>query len=98
MYVLRGSIVVSTEFYDPITLTEGQSIYIDSSMGHGYLAAAGCDEAEVLGVMASGDEELMQALISMHEDRARDEHTDRASAQSDIARVAGAEAKGRLPR
>jgi transcriptional regulator with XRE-family HTH domain len=67
IYVLSGRVVVTTEFYDPITLEQGQSIYIDSSMGHAYLAAEGCDEAEVLGVMSSADDELMQSLLSLHE-------------------------------
>lgn len=65
-YVLRGRVVVNTEFYDPVTLNEGQSIYFDSSMGHAYLTAEGCDEAEVLTVMASGDEEQMKSLLSLH--------------------------------
>ena len=71
IYVLAGSIVVHTEFYDPVTLGPGQSIYIDSSMGHAYLAAQGCDEAQVLGIMSSGDEELMQSLLNLHEDQKR---------------------------
>lgn len=68
IYVLKGRVVVNTEFYDPVTLDEGGSIYIDSSMGHAYLAADGCDEAQVLGVMSSGDEELMQSLMRLHGD------------------------------
>lgn len=71
IYVLKGAIIVATEFYDPVTLREGQSIYIDSSMGHAYLAADGCDEAEVLGIMSSTDEELMQSLLSLHEEQNR---------------------------
>lgn len=69
IYVLRGEIVVVTEFYDPVTLAVGQSIYIDSNMGHAYLAAPGCAEAEVLGVMSSRDEELMESLLGIHEER-----------------------------
>lgn len=69
IYVLSGRIVVNTEFYDPVTLDQGQSIYLDSSMGHAYLAAAECDEAEVLGVMSSDDDELMHSLISMQQDQ-----------------------------
>ena len=65
-YVLSGRVVVNTEFYDPVTLNEGQSIYFDSSMGHAYLTAEGCDEAEVLTVMSSADEEQMQSLLSLH--------------------------------
>ncbi|MFL6733940.1 MAG: helix-turn-helix domain-containing protein [Sphingomicrobium sp.] len=71
VYVLKGKIVVATEFYDPVTLSEGQSLYIDSSMGHAYLTAEGCDEAEVLGVMSSADDDLMQALLSLHEEQKR---------------------------
>jgi transcriptional regulator with XRE-family HTH domain len=67
IYVLRGKIVVVTEFYDPITLGPGQSHYIDSSMGHAYLTAPDCDEADVLGVMSSPDHDLMQSLIEIHE-------------------------------
>ena len=68
-YVVRGRIVVHTDFYDPVTLSEGQSMYIDSTMGHAYLVAEGCDEADVLAVMSSSDEELMQSLLELHEDR-----------------------------
>lgn len=71
IYVLKGRIAVHTEFYDPLTLDQGQSVYIDSNMGHAYLAADGCDEAEVLGVMSSADEELMQSLLVIHEERKR---------------------------
>ncbi|MEO6114631.1 MAG: XRE family transcriptional regulator [Sphingomicrobium sp.] len=71
VYVLKGKVVVATEFYDPVTLGEGQSIYIDSSMGHAYLTAEGCNEAEVLGVMSSADDDLMQALLNIHEEQKR---------------------------
>ena len=69
VYVLKGKIVVATEFYDSVTLSEGQSIYIDSSMGHAYLTAEGCDEAEVLGVMSSEDDDLMQTLLTLREEQ-----------------------------
>jgi transcriptional regulator with XRE-family HTH domain len=71
IFVLKGRIVVNTEFYDSITLGEGEFLYIDSTMGHAYLVAEGCDEAEVLGVMSSNDEELMQALMSLHDESPR---------------------------
>ncbi len=66
IYVLEGSIRVITEFYDPVILNVGESIYLDSNMGHGYLTAEGCDEATVLGVCSSPDESLMQSLLSLH--------------------------------
>jgi len=37
--VLEGTIVVHTEFYAPATLATGDHLYIDSRMGHAYLAA-----------------------------------------------------------
>ena len=73
VYVLKGKIVVATEFYDPVTLGEGESIYLDSSMGHAYLAADDCDEAEVLGIMSSADDDLMQSLLDIHEEQKRPE-------------------------
>lgn len=68
-YVLKGRVVVTTEFYDPVVLNEGQSIYFDSSMGHAYLSAEGCDEAVLLTVMSSADEEQMQTLLAQHAGR-----------------------------
>lgn len=65
-YVLKGSVLINTEFYDPVVLHEGQSIYFDSSMGHAYLTAEGCDEALLLTVMSSADEERVQELLSQH--------------------------------
>lgn len=67
IHVLEGTIVVHTEFYDPVTLKTGEAIYIDSNMGHAYLAAGDCEEALVLGVCASSDEELVSSLMHMHE-------------------------------
>lgn len=69
IHVIEGSIVVHTEFYDPVTLCEGQSIYIDASMGHAYVTADDCAEAVVLGVMSSPDDELMQELLKIHNDQ-----------------------------
>lgn len=69
LYVLRGKVEVQTEFYDPVTLEPGQALYIDSSMGHAYLAAADCDEAEVLAVMSSEEELLMESLLTLHQEQ-----------------------------
>jgi len=67
IHVLEGTIVVHTQFYDPVTLKTGEAIYIDSNMGHAYVAAEDCDEALVLGVCSSADEALMSSLMNMHE-------------------------------
>lgn len=84
-YVLKGRVVLTTEFYDPVTLEAGESIYFDSSMGHAYLTADGCDEAEVLTVMSSADEEQMLALMALH--------TEHHAAASDTS-ASGAIAEG----
>ncbi len=66
IYVLEGGIKVLTEFYDPVVLAVGESIYLDSNMGHAYVTAEGCDEAMVLGVCSSTEEDLMESLLSLH--------------------------------
>jgi transcriptional regulator with XRE-family HTH domain len=68
IYVLKGVIKVLTEFYDPVVLSVGESIYLDSNMGHAYVTGDGCDEATVLGMCSSTDESLMESLLSLHGD------------------------------
>ena len=65
IYVIKGRIEVHTEFYDPVTIDEGETIYIDSSMGHAYLVAEGCDEALTLGVCSAEDEHLASELMAL---------------------------------
>ena len=66
IYVVKGGVKVLTEFYDPVILNVGESIYIDSNMGHAYVTAEGCEEAVVLGVCSSTDESLFESLLSLH--------------------------------
>lgn len=70
IHVLAGKVEVHTEFYDTIVLGEGESVYIDSNMGHAYVAAEGCDEAVLLGVCSAADEQLMESLMKLHGDDA----------------------------
>ena len=49
VYVVSGEITLHTEFYEPITLAEGDSCYFDSSMRHG-LVSAGRQDAVVVWV------------------------------------------------
>jgi transcriptional regulator with XRE-family HTH domain len=69
IYVLEGAIAVHTSFYDPVILRVGESIYVDSTMGHAYIAEK-CEEATVLAVCSSADESLMESLMSLHGDPA----------------------------
>lgn len=66
IYVVSGRIVVHTEFYDPVALEAGESIYIDSNMGHAYVTGEGCDEALILGVCSSAEDGLMDSLLNLH--------------------------------
>jgi transcriptional regulator with XRE-family HTH domain len=63
VYVIEGSIIVHTEFYNPVTLHTHQSIYIDSQMGHAYVKAEGCEEAKILSVCSSSDEQFMESPV-----------------------------------
>jgi transcriptional regulator with XRE-family HTH domain len=47
LYVLKGSIEVHTEYYETTRLSEGEGVYLDSTMAHGYVSA-GDEDAEVL--------------------------------------------------
>lgn len=66
IYVLEGSIEVHLQFYAPVVLRKGQGIYIDSTMGHAYVAKD-CDSALVLAVCSGEDPDLEQALINLVE-------------------------------
>lgn len=66
IHVLEGRMEVHTEFYDPMVLETGESVYIDSNMGHAYIAAEGCDEVLLLGVCSSADEQLLESLMTLH--------------------------------
>ncbi|RIV77009.1 XRE family transcriptional regulator [Pelagerythrobacter aerophilus] len=65
IYVIEGGIEVHSEFYDPVRINTGEGIYLDSSMGHAYVTAEGCEEAVVLGVCSSEDDGLMDSLLSL---------------------------------
>lgn len=61
VYVLEGEIDVHTSLYAPVRLKAGDSIYLDSTMGHGYVAASS-GVCRVLAV-CSGNESQMIAAV-----------------------------------
>jgi transcriptional regulator with XRE-family HTH domain len=67
IHVIEGRAEVHTEFYDPIILEAGEAVYIDSNMGHAYIAAEGCEEVLLLGVCSSADEQMMESMMHMHD-------------------------------
>ncbi|HVW67549.1 MAG TPA: XRE family transcriptional regulator [Steroidobacteraceae bacterium] len=66
IYVVEGSIEVHLQFYTSVVLTAGQGIYLDSTMGHAYVAKD-CETALVLGVCSSEDDDLATELITLAE-------------------------------
>ncbi len=66
IYVIEGKVKVFTEFYDPVVLGPGESIYLDSNMGHAYILAEDCEGAIVIGACASGEPDQMQSLLEHH--------------------------------
>ncbi len=67
LYVLEGRVVVHTDFYDPVVLAAGEAVYIDSTMGHAYVLAEGCDVAMALCVCSTSQEELMSGAAALNE-------------------------------
>lgn len=68
IYVLKGTVVLHTEFYDPLTLEEGESVYIDSNMGHAYVIGPDSDAATVMAVAATDDDQsVIEALMATNE-------------------------------
>jgi transcriptional regulator with XRE-family HTH domain len=66
IYVLEGRVEIHTEFYDKLCLEAGQSVYIDSSMGHAIIVGEGCEEAIVIGVCSSAQEDQLREILTAH--------------------------------
>jgi transcriptional regulator with XRE-family HTH domain len=69
IFVIEGSIEVHLEFYTSVTLVKGQGIYLDSTMGHAYVAK-NCESALVLAVCSSENPNLAGDLITLAESEA----------------------------
>jgi len=64
LYVLEGCIEVHLQFYTPLTLQVGEGVYIDSTMGHAYIAKD-CESALVLAVCSSEEANLSETLMDL---------------------------------
>ncbi|CAE6729614.1 helix-turn-helix domain-containing protein [Paraburkholderia haematera] len=60
-YILEGEIEFHTEFYAPVRLKQGESVYFDSSMGHAFLAASD-GPCRLLSVCTSPEERVIEQL------------------------------------
>jgi transcriptional regulator with XRE-family HTH domain len=69
VYVLEGAVEVHLQFYRPVVLQTGEGLYVDSTMGHAYIAKD-CETALILAVCSSEDVDLAEELISQAEGEA----------------------------
>ncbi len=61
VYVLEGEVEIRTDLYAPLTLTAGESAYLDSSMGHAYLAK-GDGPCRLLAVCSASERDLRAVM------------------------------------
>src|SRR5579872_904951 len=59
VYVLEGEVEIHTELYAPIVLTAGESAYLDSTMGHAYVAR-GPNRCRLLAVCSAAERDLRE--------------------------------------
>lgn len=60
--VIKGTIEVHTDHYVPRRLATGESVYIDSTMGHGYIAV-GEEEAIIACICSAPDPDLQRMMV-----------------------------------
>ena len=79
VYVIEGQIDVHTSLYAPLRLKAGDSVYLDSTMGHGYVAASD-GPCRILAV-CSGLESQMVAAVRGEEVEPTDARESASSSQ-----------------
>jgi transcriptional regulator with XRE-family HTH domain len=62
-YVLEGAVEVHTDTYVPLLLKQGESVFFDSGMAHGYVAAAP-GPCRILSISAGPGQNLGPALAA----------------------------------
>ena len=65
LYVLRGRILVHTEHYEPAELAVGESMYLDSTMGHAFMTTAGPKSAQIINVCHSPNAGHFRSLLDL---------------------------------
>jgi transcriptional regulator with XRE-family HTH domain len=63
--VLRGRLLLHTEFYEPLVVEKGGSVYFDSTMGHAYVSI-GDEPLEIVCVCSTPDMVLRTAEAVVH--------------------------------
>ena len=78
IYVLRGKVVLHTEYYEPTLLEEGDCAYFDSMMGHACIAH-GVEDATIFWVCSS---DQVEAIVRRSEIGGATNRKPRAHAKS----------------
>lgn len=65
VYVLSGELVVHTEYYQPVNLKAGDSVWLDSSMGHLYTTATD-EPCKVIAVCTLPEADLIKAMVPLY--------------------------------
>jgi len=63
VYVLSGAVELHLEFYAPIRLEAGDSVYFDGRMGHAYVTVSE-DDAQILNICAGIGDQNMGVLTN----------------------------------
>lgn len=63
--VLRGRLLLHTEFYEPLVVEKGGSVYFDSTMAHAYISI-GDEPLEIVCVCSTPDVMLKTAEAAAH--------------------------------
>ncbi len=79
LYVIEGDVDVHTSAYAPVRLKAGDSIYLDSTMGHAYIAASS-GPCRVLAVCSGTEKQMIAAIGGMAESDAEHSTTSPAAA------------------
>jgi len=61
IFVIEGQVEVHTELYAPLVLSKGESAYIDSTMGHAYIAK-GDGPCRIVGVCSASESDLREIV------------------------------------
>lgn len=71
VYIIEGEVEFCTEFYAPVRLRAGDTLYFDSEMGHAYLKASDAPCRIVAAAAPRGNvDPMMETFVSASERRA----------------------------
>lgn len=58
IFVIEGKVTLLSEFYEPLCLEKGDSVYFDSNMAHGYISTDG-NTAQILRISTANSQNLL---------------------------------------